>query len=78
MIKKERKLVITFVTTVDAMMMEQVCKEEGAAGRLIPVPGFISAGCGLAWCADPETEEALRNLIERKRITVQEMQVCLV
>ena len=48
MIKKTEKLVITFFTTTAAMAMERICKEAAADGRLIPVPGSISADCGLA------------------------------
>ncbi len=58
--KKERKLVVTFRTTTDAMAMEEMCKREGVPGRLIPVPPDISAGCGLSWCAPlPEREGIL-------------------
>ena len=78
MIKKEMKLVITFHTTTEAMAMEKVCKENGADGRLIPVPRAISAGCGLAWCAKLESEEALRKLMEEKGIHPQAVQECLV
>ena len=78
MIKKEMKLVITFYTTTDAMAMEQVCKEAGADGRIIPVPRMISAGCGLAWCAKIESEKNLRTLMEEKKIVFQEIQECLV
>ena len=62
MIKKTEKLVITFYTTTDAMAMERLCKETGADGRLIPVPRAISAGCGLAWCADPSGHPLLFGL----------------
>ena len=55
--KKELKLVVTFHTTTDAMAMEQVCQEQQVAGRLIPVPREISAGCGLAWCTVLECRE---------------------
>ena len=48
MIKKTEKLVITFYTTTAAMAMERLCKDCGADGRIIPVPGSISADCGLA------------------------------
>ena len=48
MIKKSEKLVITFYTTTAAMAMEKICKGSGADGRIIPVPGSISADCGLA------------------------------
>lgn len=72
------RLVITFHTTTEAMAMEQACKEAEADGRLIPVPRSISAGCGLAWCANLESDADLRNLMEVKGITPQEVQECLV
>ena len=78
MIKKEMKLIITFHTTTEAMAMEKVCKEAGADGRLIPVPRAISAGCGLAWCAKPESEVVLRKLMEEQGINPQAVQECLV
>lgn len=78
MIKKTEKLVITFYTTTDAMAMERLCKETGADGRLIPVPRAISAGCGLAWCADLSSEESLTALMQEKGITHQGIHCCLV
>lgn len=78
MIKKEKKLVITFHTTTEAMAMEKTCKEAGADGRLIPVPRAISAGCGLAWCAKLESEEDLCRLMAEKDIVPQAVQECLV
>ena len=68
--KKELKLVVTFHTTADAMGMEQLCRKENLPGRLIPVPRSLSAGCGLAWCADPgpDTEESLRNAVRKRNI----------
>ena len=61
--KKELKLVITFRTTTDAMAMERTCKENHVPGRLIPVPKAISAGCGLAWCADLSDREAIAAMM---------------
>ena len=78
MILKTEKLLITFYTTASAMNMERVCKEEGAEGRLIPVPGFISADCGLGWCAKLESEFALSALMERNSITPQGIHRCLI
>ena len=78
MIKKQEKLVITFYTTTAAMAMETICKEQGADGRIIPVPGSISADCGLAWCAKKESEETLRKLMARHAITPQGIYHCLV
>lgn len=78
MIRKELKLVITFHTTTEAMAMEKACKEFGADGRIIPVPRSISAGCGLAWCAKPESLDNLKDLMEKQGIIPQEIQECLV
>ena len=78
MIKKQEKLVITFYTTTAAMAMETRCKEQGADGRIIAVPGSISADCGLAWCAQKESEEALRKLMAQHAITPQGIYHCLV
>ena len=78
MIKKQERLVITFYTTTAAMAMERVCKEAGADGRIIPVPGFITADCGLAWCAENESEEKLLALMVHHNITHQGIYHCLV
>ena len=78
MIGKTEKLVITFFTATAAMGMERVCKENGADGRLIPVPGSISADCGLAWCAKNESEDALLALMVQYKITPQGIYHCLV
>ena len=76
MIRKSQKLILTFYTTTAAMAMEAACKETGADGRMIPVPGFISADCGLAWCAQPESEAALLALMEARQIVCQGMHLC--
>lgn len=78
MIKKTEKLVITFYTTTDAMAMERVCKEAGANGRLIPVPRTISAGCGLAWCAAPDSERDLTARMQENGIVHQGIHRCLI
>lgn len=76
--KKELKLVITFHTTADAMAMEKACKLHDAPGRLIPVPRSISAGCGLAWCADPDCRESLKALMDQVGVKEEDMHECLV
>lgn len=78
MIRKTEKLVITFFTTTAAMAMERICKETGADGRLIPVPGSISADCGLAWCAQNESEDALFALMAEHKIIPQGIYHCMV
>ena len=78
MIKRQEQLVITFYTTTAAMAMESLCKETGADGRIIPVPGSITADCGLAWCAKNESEDELLDLMVRNNISPQGIYHCLV
>ena len=78
MIRKQDRLVITFYTTTDAMAMERLCRAQKADGRIIPVPGSISADCGLAWCAAPESEQPLQRLMETNQIRFQGVYRCLV
>ncbi|HJB86991.1 DUF3343 domain-containing protein [Mordavella massiliensis] len=76
--KKELKLVITFHTTADAMAMEKVCKEQNVPGRIIPVPRAISAGCGLAWCAQLEEREEIAAAMKAAGIEEEAMHECMV
>ena len=68
-------LVVTFPTTAAAMACEQLCGEQGLPGRMIPVPGEISAGCGLAWKAEPQDREALATALEQVGVAVEGMDV---
>lgn len=76
--KKELKLVVTFHVTADAMAMEKLCKERRVPGRMIPVPRTISAGCGLAWCADPSERQRLIEVMHSAGITEEDIHECMV
>ena len=41
MIQKIPRYLLTFYSTSGAMAVERYCKENGIAGRLIPVPGDL-------------------------------------
>ncbi|MDD3221790.1 MAG: DUF3343 domain-containing protein [Clostridia bacterium] len=68
---KQNKVVYTFSSTVWALKMEQCCREKMAAGRLIPIPKDISAGCGMAWTAGIEEKAALDKFIKENEIEVE-------
>ena len=70
---KELKFVITFHTTTSAMAFENACKKRFIPGRLIPVPGEITAGCGLAWASNPEQRSSLDNLRQEEKIEISGM-----
>ena len=60
--EKVLKLVVAFEETTNAIEAEQYFQEHEIEGRMIPLPGAISAGCGLAWA--PPIKE--RELIEKQ------------
>ena len=57
------KKIITFFTTTDAMAFERYCMEKHLPGRLIPLPGEISAGCGMCWMVRMEDAHELDCVI---------------
>ena len=66
---KELRVIITFKNTTTAMAMEKFCSEYGLNGRLIPVPRAITAGCGLAWSANPHAREELEGRMKEFQIS---------
>ena len=75
--KREPALVITFDTTAAAMEAECRCQALGLPGRIIPVPREITAGCGLAWKAPPETEARLSAAFEAEGLAWSAMEVLM-
>ncbi len=68
MIKRSPRLIIAFYTTHDAMAFEEYCHNNSVSGRLIPLPGEISAGCGLAWSSSPDDEALIRLALSQSEI----------
>ena len=64
-------LVVTFPTTAAAMSCEECCLRRGLPGRMIPVPGEVAAGCGLAWKAAPETQDELAAALAADGVPVE-------
>jgi hypothetical protein len=57
--EKRPALVIAFENVTDALAVEKHCQANGLPGRIIPIPREITAGCGLAWKAEPGDRDAL-------------------
>jgi hypothetical protein len=70
---KENRLVVTFRTTTDAFAFEAAGQKSGLAGRLIPVPRAITAGCGLAWSESPINRMVLEKLIADQRLGFEQL-----
>lgn len=75
--EKSPALIITFASTTQAMAAEALCQKLGLAGRMIPVPREITAGCGLAWKAPPEEEGRIPAELTKAGITWSEARVIL-
>lgn len=69
--KKVRKLVLSFLSTTQAMAAEGCFQRNEVCGRLIPLPSAVSAECGLAWCTDLEEREKIETLIKEKQVCIQ-------
>ncbi|MCI5648487.1 MAG: DUF3343 domain-containing protein [Fusicatenibacter sp.] len=71
--RKSNYLVITFSETTMALYMEKKCKEDGMGGRLIPLPGEIDAGCGLAWATGCKERGIWQKYLADQQIEYEEM-----
>lgn len=69
--KKERKLVVTFTSVMEAMAMDELGKIENLGGRLIPVPVEIKAGCGMAYVVSIERREQMEDYIEKHKLRIE-------
>nr|WP_294668643.1 DUF3343 domain-containing protein [uncultured Blautia sp.] len=78
MINQEKRLIITFRCTTDAIAMEKSCKAIGAPGRLIPVPRRISASCGLSWCAGLNDLTALEKILQKQELEPEGIYECMI
>lgn len=74
--QKQPAMIISFPTTADAMAMEQIARYHDLTGKLIPVPHFMSTGCGMAWRGRPEDQEKTTRLLREKQVEWEDLQ-CL-
>ena len=74
---KEKKTVVTFHTTSDAMAMERYCRNAGIAGRIIPVPRELSAGCGMAFMGEKSQYDIFSDALKKAGIDAEGIHVCM-
>lgn len=67
--QKRPALVIAFDSTSQAIAAEKLFQENNLPGRMIPVPAQISAGCGLAWKAEPGQKQALLDALSNAQLS---------
>lgn len=64
--EKNLTVIITFVSTTQAMAMESRGKKTGFEGRIIPVPREISASCGLAWKCSGQNQDTVEKYLSEE------------
>ena len=78
MISRKLRLVITFSSTTDALLLEQSCKENQISGGLIQVPRMISASCGLAWSTNVNNEKDIQTLLDYIQVQPEGIYQCMI
>ncbi len=69
--EKVLKLVVAFEETTDAIEAEQYFQKQKIEGRMIPLPGAICAGCGLAWTSSLKEREFIEKQIQEGNIRAE-------
>jgi len=64
----DQECVATFHTTYEGMRAARLLQEQGVAARLIPVPRWLSADCGIALTFPASGEPRVRALFEEAGI----------
>lgn len=63
------EIIMVFRGVHKAMQSESITKAHGYKARLIPIPGAISAGCGLGLKADETLVETLVETFQSEGLT---------
>ena len=73
MLKKEKKLIVTYHTSYMAFATENACKAEKIKGELISAPREFSVDCGIAYATDPENKDKLDKVFRDNKIEYDKM-----
>ncbi|UTC74802.1 DUF3343 domain-containing protein [Treponema sp. OMZ 792] len=65
--------IITFATTTAAIQCDSMIKADPINAKLIPIPGFLKAGCGFACLFQNVQKEEVENWISKNGISYEEL-----
>lgn len=65
MLKKEKKLIITFYTSDMAFATEKACMKENIDGELISAPRKLSADCGISYTTHVDNKDRIKATLEK-------------
>ena len=63
--------------STEAMALEAACQEAGLPGRLIPIPSFVSAGCGFGWKVSEEAGVRVMDFVREKGLEYEKTGIYL-
>lgn len=67
--------IVLFHSAAAAMQLQATAERRGLAGRIIPVPRQLAAGCGMAWMAPAEAGEGILQALEEDGICYEKTAV---
>ena len=73
MLKKEKKLIITYHTSNMAFATEKLCKEYDISGELISAPRALSSDCGISFATDIVNREKIEQIFDEHKIEYEKM-----
>ena len=73
MVSAGRVVAVVSPDSAPVKRLVKEARERGLAGRLIPVPSAIRAGCGMAWSAPVEARGQLESLLETTGIELEDI-----
>ena len=65
--------IITFATTTAAIQCDSMIKSDPINAKLIPIPGFLKAGCGFACLFQNVQKEKVETWIGKNNISYEEL-----
>jgi len=63
--------IITFATTTAAIQCDSMIKADPINAKLIPIPGFLKAGCGFACLFQNVQKEKVESWIGKNNISYE-------
>ena len=69
MIGKNKKLIVTYFTSSEAIATEKICNARGlSGGRIITTPRQLTADCGMAFSIGIEHKDEFEKMLKEERI----------
>lgn len=73
LLKKELRMIATFLTNADVTQAAIICKKHKIPGRVISVPQKVAAGCGMGFSTTPEYGEKLLAALKSEGVTLYKL-----